>query len=534
MKILKYLIVLIVILAVAAWLWGKFYGKGEVSGKEFKLAKVSRGDIQAIVTSTGRLNPLNTVKVGTQVSGNIKEIYVDFNSLVKKDQVIALIDPAIYGAQVAQAKAQLLKARMQLLEKQKEIDAAEAGVKSAEAQLVSSRATLRDAELRYNRLLNLGNTVSRSDLDSAQARRDNDNGAVDVAKAKILTAEAQLRRVIAQKKGVEALIKERQAALDLVEIKHQYCTIKSPIDGVVISRDVDVGQTVAATLQSPVLFTIAEDLSRMQVEVDVSEADVGQIEAGQDVMFTVDAFQEKKFKATVREVRNVATNIQNVITYKIIADVHNEALLLRPGMTANVNIVVAKVKDVLKVPNGALRFKPPGEVGKAKPGKRPPIKERPFYKNTVKKVGLDAGQSEELVKIIKKAGQKLKAAYSLPEGERDVKQALQGFFTHVFTSLYKILREDQRGKFAAYVAEFKEGQKKRRRYKGRPARVYVPGEGGQPRVINITAGITNDDEIQVVEGDLKEGDGVIVGLLFNTNVKAKESRSVFTTLFKRR
>jgi len=196
--------------------------------------------------------------------------------------------------------------------------------------------------------------------------------------------------------------------------------------------------------------------------------------------------------------------------------------------------VTAKVKDILKVPNGALRFKPPGEVSEAKPGKRPPIKEGSFYKNIVKKVGLDAGQSEELVKIIKKAGQKLKAAYALPEEERDMKQVWRGFFTQVFTSLYKILREDQQGKFAAYVAEFREVQKKRRLYKGRPAKVHVPDETGQPRVINITAGITDDDETQVVGGDLKEGDRVIVGLLLNTHVKAKQSRSVFTTLFKRR
>jgi len=534
MKILKYLIVLIVILGAAAWVLGKFYGKSAASRQEFKLAKVSRGEIQAIVTSTGRLSPLNTVKVGTQVSGNIKELYVDFNTIVKKDQVIALIDPAIYSAQVDQARARVLMARMQLQERQKDIDAARATVKSAEAQLVSCRAGFRDAELRYIRLAKLGDTVSKSDLDSAQARKDNDKGAVDAARARILTAEAQLSMVIAQKKGVEAMIQERQAALDLAEIKLQYCTIKSPISGVVISRDVDVGQTVAATLQSPVLFTIAEDLTHMQVEVDVSEADVGQIEAGQDVAFTVDAFQEKKFKARVREVRNVATNIQNVITYKIIADVDNDALLLRPGMTANVNIVVARVKDVLKVPNGALRFKPPGVAGEAKPGKRAPIRERSFYKDTVKKVGLDAAQSDELVRIIEKAGKKLKAVYALPEEERDPKQAWQGFFTQVFTRLYKIIREDQRRKFSAYVVELREARKKRGLFKERPAKVYVPDENGRPRVMNISAGVTNEDETQVVKGDLNEGDTVITGLLFNAGGKAKKGSSFLSTLFKRR
>jgi HlyD family secretion protein len=528
------LILIIVILVGGAFLWVKFYGKGEASKQEFKLASVSKGNIQAIVTSTGRLNPLNTVKVGTQVSGNIKEIYVDFNFLVKRDQVIALIDPAIYAAQVAQEKAQLLKAKMQLEERKKDIDAAEAGIKSAEAQLTSSQATFREAGLRYNRLSNLGDTVAASDLDSAQAVRDNAKGAVEVAKAKILTAKAQLMSVIAQKKGVEALIAERQAALNLAEIKLEYCTIRSPINGVVISRDVDVGQTVAATLQSPVLFSIAEDLARMQVEIDVSEGDVGQIREGQDVIFTVDAFPEKEFKAKVREVRNVATNIQNVVTYEIVADVDNDALLLRPGMTANVSIVVAKVNDVLKIPNAALRFKPPGEVKEAKSGKSPPVKEGRLYKNTVEKVGLDTKQSEAFVKIIEQAGQKLRAAYALPEEDRDLEQAWKNFFTEALTHLYKILRKDQYGKFRSYVAELKETEEKKRLYKGRWAKVYVPGEGGKPQVLKIMAGISNDDETQVVSGDLREGDKVIVGLLFNTGGQAKQVRNLFTTLFKRR
>ncbi|MCJ7687646.1 MAG: efflux RND transporter periplasmic adaptor subunit [Desulfobacteraceae bacterium] len=533
MKILKWFFILIVILAAAAFLWGKFYRNGEASKQAFKLATVTEGSIQAIVTSTGQLNPLNTVKVGSQVSGNIKELYVDFNSPVKKDQVIALIDPAIYGAQVAQAKAQLLMARMQFEERQEDIQAAEAGVKRAEAQLNSSRATFRDAKLRYNRLAMLKDTVAKSDVDSAQAIRDSAKGAVDMANAGILTAKAQLMRAAAQKKGVEALIAERQAALNLTEIKLQYCTIQSPINGVVISRDVDVGQTVAATLQSPVLFTIAEDLARMQVEVDVSEADVGQIKAGQDILFTVDAFPEKKFRAKVREVRNVATNIQNVVTYKVVADVENDALLLRPDMTANVSIVVAKVDHVLKVPNGALRFKPPGEAEERKPEKKPSIRERPLYKNAVSKVGLDTVQSEALIKIIEQAGLKLKAVYALPEADRDVKLSWKTFYTQVFTNLYKILREDQYQRYRDYISELREARKKRDRYKGRSAKLYIPDESGEPKRLNITAGITDDDETQIIQGDLKVGDKVIVGLLFNAGERPKQGNNPFSMFFKR-
>ncbi|MBW1887105.1 MAG: efflux RND transporter periplasmic adaptor subunit, partial [Deltaproteobacteria bacterium] len=377
MKKLSIWILVVVALIGSAVLLVSYFHGGENTKQGYKTALVNRGQILAIVTSTGTVNPLNTVKVGSQISGNIIEIYVDFNSVVKKDQVIARIDPAVYEAQLEQARAQRLMAQMQLMERQKDIVAAQAGIESAVANLNSAKATLREAELQYNRIAKLRDkiTVSQSRLDEVLARRDNARGAVEVAKAKVETSKAQLQRAQAQEKGVRALIAERKAALKLADVKLKYCTIKSPIDGEVIERAVDVGQTVAATLQSPVLFTIAENLARMQVEVDVSEADVGQIKPDQDVEFTVDAFPEKKFRAKVRQVRNFATEIQNVVTYKVIADVNNDSFLLRPGMTANVTITVAKVDNVLKVPNAALRFKPPGEIREAKSRKRPPTKE---------------------------------------------------------------------------------------------------------------------------------------------------------------
>jgi HlyD family secretion protein len=536
MKKWRLWIILTLIIVPAVFLLVRFYGNKEASEREYKLATVTRGDIRAIVSSTGRLEPLNTVKVGSQVSGNIRDLLVDFNSLVKKDQVIALIDPATYAAMVEQAKAQVLMAETQLQESQKEIMAAEAGVQSAEAQISSTRATLKEAELRYNRLSSLGHKeiVPQSDLDLALAKRDSVQGDLLMAEANLRTAKARLNRTIAQEKGVEALIADKKAALNLADIKLRYCTIQSPIDGVVISRDVDIGQTVAATLQSPILFTIAEDLTRMQVEADVSEADVGQIKPDQEVIFTVDAFPEKKFKATVRQVRNFATNIQNVVTYQIIADVNNMDLLLRPGMTANVTIVVAKVSGVLKVPNAALRFKPPEEIKEEKPAKTTPIREREFYKNTVNKAGLDSRQADELVKIIEQAGQKLKSAYAIPEEDRDLTQAWSGFYTQVFTNLYKILREDQYGKFKAYVEECREAGKKRRMYKGRMAKVYVLGENGQPEVRNIMAGITDDTETQIISGGLEEGSKVIVGLGLTASRATKETRNLFSALLGRR
>jgi len=536
MKRWRFLIIFTLIIVPAVFLLVRIYGNRGVSGQEYKLAAVTRGDLRAIVSSTGRLEPLNTVKVGSQVSGNIKDLLVDFNSLVKKDQVIALIDPATYAAAVEQAEAQLLMAETKLLETEKEIMAAEAGVENAEAQIISARATLKEAELRYNRLSGLGHKeiVPRSDLDLALAKRDSAQGELLMAEAKLRTAKAQLSKTSAQEKGVEALIAEKKAALNLAEIKLRYCTIQSPIDGVVISREVDIGQTVAATLQSPILFTIAEDLTRMQVEADVSEADVGQIKPDQEVIFTVDAFPEKKFKATVRQVRNFATNIQNVVTYQVIADVNNTDLLLRPGMTANVTIVVAKVSGALKVPNAALRFKPPEEIKEEKSAETTPIREREFYKDTVNKVGLDSGQADELVKIIERAGQQLKAAYAIPEEDRDLTQAWRVFFTQVFTNLHGILREDQYGKFRAYVEERREADKKRRMYKGRRVKVYVLGENSRPQVRNIVAGITDDTETQIISGGLEEGSKVIVGLSLTENRAAKGSRNLFSSLLGRR
>ncbi len=470
-----FLAALLVAVAIGATL---LLGKEDTPRDVYRTAAVKRGDIRAVVSSTGKLAPLNTVTIGSQVSGNIKALYADYNSVVKKDQVVALIDPAIYEGQVSQARAQLLHARMQLHERQKETAAARAGVQNAEANLFSVRSTLREAELNYTRLAILASRkiVAGADLDSALARRDNARGSLQMAEANVRTAKAHLEMAQAQEKCAQALIAEKEAGLGLSEIKLDYCTIRSPIDGKVISRDVDVGQTVAATLQSPVLFTIAEDLTRMQVEVDVSEADVGQIRTGQDVEFTVDAFPERTFKASVRQVRNSATSIQNVVTYKIIADVDNDSLLLRPGMTANVSILVATVKDTLKIPNSALRFKPPGKIKEAKAKKGSPIQDRLFYKKTVEALGLDKKQSEELVRIIQQAQEKLKAAYTLPEGERDMEEAWRAFFVQVLTRLYRILRVDQHEKFMAYRSRLKDAGEKRRLQRGRRATVYVPGE----------------------------------------------------------
>ncbi len=256
--------------------------------------------------------------MGTQVSGTIKTLYVDFNSPVKKGQIIAQIDPATFEAQVGQARANLF---------------------SAKANLEKSEATVIDAKrtMERNKELVSKNLIAQSDFDTAETN-------YETAKASVGEAKAQ--------------IAQTEAALKFAETNLQYTRIISPVDGVVISRSVDVGQTVAASFQTPTLFTIAQDLTKMQVDTNVDEADIGNVKVGQDVDFTVDAYPEITFKGSVWQMRNAPIIVQNVVTYDVVIKVENPELKLKPGMTANVSIITSFKKDILKIPNAALRFMP--------------------------------------------------------------------------------------------------------------------------------------------------------------------------------
>jgi HlyD family secretion protein len=296
-----------------------FYSFGNKENEiKYRTEKAVRGDIVATVTATGTVNAVTTVLVGTQVSGTIKNIFVDFNSPVKKGQVIALIDPATVEAQVAQARANLLSAK--------------ANLEKSEAELADAKRTMD-----RNKELHSKNLIARSDLDTSETNYETAKAQVGVSKAQIAQTEA---------------------ALKIAETNLGYTKILSPVDGVVISRNVDIGQTVAASFQTPTLFTIAQDLTKMQIDTNVDEADIGNIKVGQDVEFTVDAYPDFTFKGTVSQVRNSPTVLQNVVTYDVVIKVDNPDLKLKPGMTANVSIVLTGKKDVLRIPNAALRFSP--------------------------------------------------------------------------------------------------------------------------------------------------------------------------------
>lgn len=318
-KIIIGIVIVIIILAAGAF---SFFKKQDNSPK-FRMDKVTKGDIKATVTATGTMNAVVTVLVGTQVSGTIKTLYVDFNSPAKKGQILAQIDPDTFRAQVGQAKANLLLAK--------------ANVEKSEATLVDAKRTMA-----RNKELFARNLIARSDFD---------------------TSETNYQSAMAQLSASKALVEQAKAALDGAEINLKYTKIISPVNGTVISRNVDVGQTVAASFQTPTLFNIAQDLTKMQIDTNVDEADIGKIKVGQPVEFTVDAYADIIFKGKVSEVRSSPTTVQNVVTYDVVVKVDNPDQKLKPGMTANVSIILADKKGVLRVPNAALRFRP-AEKGK--------------------------------------------------------------------------------------------------------------------------------------------------------------------------
>ncbi len=313
MKKIIIAVVILIIFLVGVFF---FFNKRD-KGPQYITQSADRGDIRATVSATGTVNAVTTVLVGTQVSGTIKKLLVDYNSTVKKGQLLAQIDPASFDAQLAQASANLSLAR---------------------ANLEKSRVAVRDTITTFerNKILYAKNFISKSDLD---------------------TSETNYLSALAQIKASEAQVEQAEAALTLAQTNLRYTQILSPVNGTVISRSIDVGQTVAASFQTPTLFNIAQDLTKMQIETSVDEADIGSIKTNQPVTFTVDAYPDITFKGNVSVIRNAPTTISNVVTYIVIVQVANPELKLKPGMTASVSIIIADKKGILRIPNAALRAK---------------------------------------------------------------------------------------------------------------------------------------------------------------------------------
>jgi HlyD family secretion protein len=507
--------VLIVILGVAGFLYyPKLMANG--SGQKYRTVRVERGEISQVVTATGTINPVINVLVGSQVSGTIKALYADFNSQVKQDQVIAQIDPAIFEAQVQQGRANVQNARAGLQNAEANLQAAKAGLLNAQAGLQTNRANLAKAEVTVvdtNRTLDRNselmkrNVIAQSALDTAQAnydsaiaQREAARAQVEQSKAQIETARAQTETAQAQVESAKAQIDQAKAGLKVSETNLNYTTIRSPVNGTVISRNVDVGQTVAASLQAPTLFTIAKDLTAMQVDTNVSEADVGRIEVGQEATFTVDAYPERTFRGKVSEVRNAPTTIQNVVTYDVVIQVGNKDFKLKPGMTANVTVLIAHKEGVLKVPNSALRFQPSTakrEEGGAK--KEGPSAPGQLLARLTKELNLTEEQRTKVETVLKASRQEIQEIRekAKPEEARTRTQSL------LRQKIWEFLTEEQRRKFMESIQSPTTEER-------RPGRIWVLSPAAKPVSVPVVLGITNGTYSEVVSGDLQEGAEVIV------------------------
>lgn len=396
----------LVILAAASYAaWRTLDGGSD--RPRFKLAKVESGPLTAIVSSTGTLNPVVSVSVGSQVSGQIKELFADFNSPVKAGQLIARIDPETFELRVRQAEADLESTR--------------ASVAVQKAEVARVTATLMDAQrdLERKKMLVDKKFISAADRDKAQAVHDIAKAALDVA--------------LAQANNSSAVVRQRESQLAQARVDLERTAIRSPVDGVVVKRSVDRGQTVAASLQAPELFIIARNLTDMQVDTSIDEADVGRISVGQKATFTVDAFPGRPFAGEVTQIRKAATVVSNVVTYTVIVSAANPDLTLLPGMTANVRVVTAQKEKVLKVPNAALRFRPPS-----------------------------AGEEKRPVAAVSPA--------PTPGGGRGAAGGGSG------------------------------------------NRVWILGEDGSPKAIEVRLGLADGGATEIASGDIKEGTEVIVGL----------------------
>src|SRR5881296_1883750 len=516
----------VVAMLVGGAVWGYFYAQSRGSVPKYRVARVERGPLTAAVSATGNLNAVITVQVGSQVSGQIKELMVDFNSIVKKNQIIARIDPDIFLAKVNQAKADLESSRATVLNQEAQIERARADVENARAALAEAKAqtakaqvAVVDAKRDFDRKTELfaRKLIARSDLDSSQAGHDSAIAQVESAKAHeqaldsaIQSATAQLRVTQAMLVSARAQVDQKNAGLKQAQVDLDHTTILAPVDGVVVSRQVDVGQTVAASLQAPILFTIAQDLTKMQVETSVDEADIGRLKVEDRASFTVDAFPGETFTGTVTQIRKAPQVVQNVVTYTVIVGVENPSGKLMPGMTANVKLVVAQKPNALKVPNAALRFRPAGvdaptpsgpAAGGAGSGGPPSLEQ--IRERLVKGLGLTAEQQKKLEPILQDGREQLRALQGLPDAERRPKA--QKIREAQRARIREFLTDAQKARYDEMTASAGEARS------GAAGRVWIVGPDGKPAAITLTLGLSDGASTEVLRGDVREDQEVIVG-----------------------
>jgi HlyD family secretion protein len=496
---------LVLVALAAAGSWLVFRGE---SAPGFRLARVERGALTSVVSASGTLSAVTTVAVGSQISGQIRELFVDFNSPVKKGQLLARIDPETFDLKVKQAQADLDAATSALANQQ-------GNVLVLKSQALRARIQANDAKADLERKQSLfaKGFISEAEREKAQFNYDALAEAVKTAEAQVVVGESQVA-------NAQAVVKQREAALASARVDLARTSILAPVDGVVISRQVDAGQTVAASLNTPTLFTIAQDLREMQVEVAIDESDISKIKPAQRVTFTVDAFPGRTFEGKVAQIRKAAQTVQNVVTYIVVVATENPNLLLVPGMTANVRIVSDARENALKVPNSALRYRPPGvavakeaEAAPAATGGGGGADAQARRARLVDELKLDAAQQARLDEIFADLRGRMAELRELPEADRRTRsERLRG---EVRQRINAMLNPEQQKKYAEVVAA------ETGRATAGSGRVYVIGSSGKPVEVPLRLGLSDGNSTEVVGGDLKEGAEVIVG---NVDRNAQASR----------
>jgi len=521
--------------------------------EKYLTVKVDRGNVRRTVSSTGTLQAVVTVQVGSQVSGRIQELHADFNSVVKKGQVLALIDPANFQAQRERAEAQLAIAQASVKNAEANLVNRRAELSSAKANVEVSRVALKEAERQQKRAQGLfkDGLIAEQNLETLQATFEQAGARLMQAEAQVNQTEASIRSALSQQDQAAANVKQGRAELTMADVNLRYTSIISPIDGVVIERSVDIGQTVAASFQAPLLFLIANDLTKMQVIAQIDEADIGAMSEKAKVDFSVDAFPGQTFRGEIAEIRLTSKlpssststgssgstgggTASNVVVYNVMIDVDNPALKLRPGMTANVNFTVASTDNVLKVANSALRY-------------------RPSDKNPEEIQNLLSSLSGEVSADTRRPGSAGSSAASAPPqtssgvseasergdgsgrrrggwqggdgssgnragGERSWQGKSGGRSGSGAQAIIGPSKTDIYGIDAGMKIRFPQAEEAR----PTPGVMWVMDSAGQPQPRRVRLGITNGRETALVGGDLREGDTVITGELGDEDAGAQQ------------
>ncbi len=448
---------------------------------------VDRGDVITQVACTGTLAAVTTVQVGTQVSGTVAELYADFNSEVKKGQLLAKLDPELFQTQVQQAEANVRTAEASLNDDRASIAAAKANLAKANVDVLNMQRKLKIQEDLWKQSL-----VARDDLDTAQAT-------LDASKAALQAAQAQIDSANARYKADEQRLGQAQASLDQTKVNLEHTIITSPISGTIISRSIDRGQTVAASFSSPTLFTIGEDLTKMQVSTNIDEADVGKIRTGMEASFIVDAYPNETFSGVISQVRLAATTVQNVVTYNAMIDVSNPQLKLKPGMTANVKIIINKAENVLTIPNSAMRLKPKMSDQEMEAAFKQAGEEK-YYNQLKAMAARTAGAQPEA-----QSGAGGRMGFSGAPGGMSNRNASSGR-----TGDNPRLSPENRPNANA---------------RGRRVALWVLDEDKMLRPYVVKLGLTDGVRTEIEPGKLKEGDKIVIGL---ENAEVRPASNVAT------